>query len=316
MKTMQADNGPKHRLSVLAAIDSTIAPSRRRASERQEEHQREHNTEQKKKRMRLFDVMLAIVAVAALGAADPSQAQARKYAVEIIAFDYLDFSGLDEEFWDEDPAEPSPVGTIVPKRAVPGAALRRGVHFIVPSNLVLNNEFRRLRQSKNFRPLLHSGWLVSAPSSASAAQAVWIGERPALADDESGGVVDGAIRREKLPDPNRKIRPAVRGTVKISRSGRYLLVELDLIYDRLGDNPPPLNIVAADIADELDNADEQWLADGGDSDDGDPNAQPDHQYLLEDGFPTRYRLIARRRVSPQRLHFFDHPLFGVLMKIK
>ena len=297
MKTMQAGEGPRTWISVLAALGLTIAPSWGRAKER----------------LTLPGTIAAILSVAALGAADPGHAQGRKYAAEIIAFDYLDSSGLDEEFWEDDPDEPSPIGTIAPKRAVPGAALRRGVHFIVPSNLILNKEFRRLRLSKNFRPLLHTGWLVSAPSSANAAQAVWVGERPALADEDSGG--DGEIRREKLPDPNQKIRPAVRGTVKISRSGRYLLVELDLIYDRLGNNPPPSNIVA-DLAEGIDDGSERWVADTGDSDTGDPNAGSDHRYLLEDGFPARYRLIAKRRVSTQRLHFFDHPLFGVLLKIK
>ncbi|MBF2760064.1 MAG: hypothetical protein ISN28_07295 [Ectothiorhodospiraceae bacterium AqS1] len=311
MKTMQGARHPRTRISILAWIGSMLAPSMgRRAQARA------------KWRMRLPPVTIPamVVSILILGFADPSFAQSRKYAVEIIAFDYLDFAGLDEEFWEEDTKEPSPIGTIAPKRAVPGGALRRGVHFVMPSNLILSKEFLRLRRSKNFRPLLHTGWLVSAPSSAEAAQAVWVGERPALADEEPAAGV-GGIRREKLPDPNRKIRPAVRGTVKISRSGRYLQVELDLIYDRLGDNPPPPSMTAvAGVSEAIDEGNEQWVADIGDGDgDGDaedPNAQPDHQYLLEDGFPARYRLVAKRRISPQRLHFFDHPLFGVIMKIK
>ncbi len=266
-------------------------------------------------RISLRSAILAILAIAALCAADPGHAQGRKYAVEIIAFDYLDFAGLDDEFWESNPDEPSPFDALTPKRAVPGAALKRGVHYVIPSDLMLQKEYRRLRRSKNFRPLLHSGWLVFAPRSAESAQAVWVGERPALADESAEA--EGDIRREKLPDPTKKIRPAVRGTVKISRSGRYLQVELDLIYDRLGDNPPPVDLVAAGfegIAEGIEDGAE-GLADTS-ADTSDDDALSDHLYLLEDGFPARYRLVAKRRVSTQRLHFFDHPLFGVLLKIK
>ena len=69
--------------------------------------------------------------------------------------------------------------------------------------------------------------------------------------------------------------PAVHGTVKVSLA-RFLQVELDLVYSR------PVF-------------------------DDDP--------ALESTIPTRFRLVAERRVRSGELHYIDHPVFGVLVLI-
>ena len=71
-------------------------------------------------------------------------------------------------------------------------------------------------------------------------------------------------------------QPMVRGTVGVSLA-RYLHVELDLLYHR--------------------------PASGG-------NTAPDTNAI-----PTRFRLVSERRIRSRELHYFDHPVFGVLVLI-
>ena len=42
---------------------------------------------------------------------------------------------------------------------------------------------------------------------------------------------------------------------------------------------------------------------------------PSQAGLTELPLPTRYHLSAERRISSGELHYFDHPAFGVLIKI-
>ena len=69
--------------------------------------------------------------------------------------------------------------------------------------------------------------------------------------------------------------PVVYGNVRVSLA-RYLQLEIDLLYTRT--RPA-----------------------------GDGAADPD------DAIPTRFRLIAKRRMRSRELHYIDHPIFGVLV---
>ena len=71
--------------------------------------------------------------------------------------------------------------------------------------------------------------------------------------------------------------PVVYGNVRVSLA-RYLQIELDLLYTR----PPPVTDDAAAPADAI---------------------------------PTRFRLIAERRMRSRELHYIDHPMFGVLVLV-
>ena len=96
------------------------------------------------------------------------------------------------------------------------------------------------------------------------------------------------VRSARVPEPGAgesppSLRPAMDGTVQLYR-GRFLHLNADLLYYRAtlaGTSP---GAVA--------------LPDG----DG-------------DGFPTVFRLTQSRRMRLQELHYLDHPLFGVLVRV-
>ena len=75
-------------------------------------------------------------------------------------------------------------------------------------------------------------------------------------------------------------RPTVQGTVKVSLE-RYLHVEVDLLYSR-----PETEATAT------------------------PDAT-----LTRPTPPIQFRLAAERRMRSRELHYIDHPLFGVLVRI-
>ncbi len=226
-------------------------------------------------------VMLVTTAALAQAPQEPAAEAAlpTPYEVEIIIFANRDFDPTEERFdfapngfgddaaaglreapvFDDTtftprgaplpPVDPfTPVDPLVAARA---EALR--VRPLLPEELKLGNEHRKLRAIAAYEPLVHVGWV-----------------QPGLPEADS---VAFDLSTVGVLNP--------RGTVRVHLI-RYLHITLDLTYQAADATTPALG-----------------------SNDG----------LDEIAVAPQYRLTATRSVRSNELHYFDHPAFGVLVRI-
>lgn len=143
---------------------------------------------------------------------------------------------------------------------------------------------QRLHQSSRYRSLLHRSWSQS-PASPQRARPVYLRfppPEPSSRGETSPAANAEASPRGRIPFPSQYLRPELAGTIKLSQE-RFLHLSLDLRY---------------------------W--------------QPSEAALqeLEEGIyqtppsGSYFRLAESRRVRIQEIHYFDHPLFGVLVQIR
>jgi len=211
-------------------------------------------------------------------AADP--ALPPRYEVEIIIFANRNFDPTEERFdiapngfsddaaaalrevpvFDETTFAPreAPLPPVEPFTPVedPLAAARAEallVRPLLPEELKLGNEYRKLRAIAAYEPLVHMGWV-----------------QPGLPEEDS---VPFDLKTVGVLNP--------RGTVRVHLI-RYLHVTLDLTYQAADAARPQVG--SSDGLDEIATA-------------------------------PQFRLTTTRRVSSGELHYFDHPAFGVLVRI-
>jgi hypothetical protein len=210
-------------------------------------------------------------------AADP--ALPPRYEVEIIVFANRDFDPTEERFdfapngfgddaapelreapvFDETTFAPreaplppvDPFAAVDPLAAARAEALR--VRPLLPTELKLGNEYRKLRAIAAYEPLVHVGWVQPGLPEADAAPF----------DLKTVGVMNP------------------RGTVRV-HLGQFLHITLDLTYQALG--APTAALGSNDALDEI-------------------------------AIGPQYRLAVTRWARSNELHYFDHPAFGVLVRI-
>jgi hypothetical protein len=233
--------------------------------------------------MRVTLSSLALVAGAALAQApqapplDPELPP--RYEVEMIVFAHREFDATEERFddvlngfgdeqtglreapvFDEttftpQPAPPAPTDPFAPP-ADPLAAARAEAFMVrplLPEELKLGNEYRKLRAIAAYEPVLHMGWV-----------------QPGLPEGDS---VPFDLKTLGLLN--------LHGTVRVHLS-RFLHITLDLTYQAADTAASPLG--------STDGLDEIALA-------------------------PQYRLTATRSARSNELHYFDHPAFGVLVRV-
>jgi len=203
-----------------------------------------------------------------------------QYEVEVLVFANRDFDPNEERFsyaartFAAEPAElrevpvfdDSNFGPLAPEpapEAVPAeptdplaelAASARRIRPLLPAELKLNSEYRRLQAIAAYRPLLHAGWV-----------------QPGLPEAEAQAF-DLAVLGAFNPS----------GTVRVHLS-RFLHITLDLTYEAAAGATATPGAAAGE--------------------------------LRELAFAPRYRLRASRIARSGELHYFDHPAFGVLVRI-
>ena len=203
----------------------------------------------------------------------------RRYEVEIIVFANRAFDPTEERFdlapngfaddaaaslrevpvFDETTfaprqAPPPPVAPFTP--VDPLAAARAEallVRPLLPEELKLGNEYRKLEAIAAYEPLLHVGWV-----------------QPGLPEADS---VPFDLKTFGVLNP--------RGTVRVHLS-LFLHITLDLTYQAAEAGTPAFG-----------------------SNDG----------LDEIVIAPQYRLTATRRARSNELHYFDHPAYGVLVRV-
>jgi hypothetical protein len=225
----------------------------------------------------------ALVTTAALAqapqppAADP--ALPPRYEVEIIIFANRDFDPTEERFdfapsgfgddaaaalrevpvFDDTTFAPraAPLPPVEPFTPVDPLAAARAealmVRPLLPEELKLGNEYRKLRAIAAYEPLVHIGWV-----------------QPGLPEADS---VPFDLTSVGVLNP--------RGTVRV-HLGQFLHITLDLTYQAAEAATPQVG-----------------------SNDG----------LDEIALAPQYRLAVTRWARSNELHYFDHPAFGVLVRI-
>lgn len=210
-------------------------------------------------------------------AADP--ALPPRYEVEIIVFANRSFDPTEERFdlgpngfgddaaaalreapvFDETTFAPreAPLVPVNPLTPADPLAAARAEAFLVrpllPTELKLGLEYRKLQAIAAYEPLLHAGWVL-----------------PGLPEADS---VPFDLKTLGVVNP--------RGTVRVHLS-RFLHITLDLTYQATD--------AATTSLGSSDGLDEIVLA-------------------------PQYRLAATRSARSTELHYFDHPAFGVLVRV-
>jgi hypothetical protein len=146
----------------------------------------------------------------------------------------------------------SPPDPLAEQRAALAAALR--VVPLLPGELKLNSEYRRLQAIAAYEPLLHFGWV-----------------QPGLPEADS---TPFDLKTLGVPNPH--------GTIRVHLGTVRLHITLDLTYQATAAATP-----SPSAGDELD----------------------------EIALPPQYRLRATRSARSNELHYFDHPAFGVLVRV-
>ena len=227
-----------------------------------------------------------------LGVSAPAAAD--WYQVEVIVFRNI-HPETDGEFWDANPGLPEREGSIqlldyepagvvggtVPPAPVPYQALPEARYR-------LDGVERALKQSPEYRPLLHVAWQQPARG-ADRSRSVHLDfpQTTATSVAETGISAEApAPQLLQVPDP------VLDGTVRL-RVGRFLHVDVDMAYfpEQMpaAAGPPPVP----------------------------PAPSPaQHSIRLPEPVPADYvRLRHSRKILLNELHYIDHPLFGIVVQV-
>jgi len=220
----------------------------------------------------------------------------RWYQVEFIVFQHLNERAVDSEKWPLDVPMTDLAGSIEPRRAaMPGAGLPQAqetlsagpvaFQLLGEGEFSLGEAYRMFRRSPYYRPLLHMAWRQPGFDRGEA-PAVHVSRLP-LPLELFTSPIDPAARR---PDEARADREAaVDGVLRVYLS-RYLHVEADLVLtlptpEQAPGTMPVFNEELGLFEKELETK------------------------------PYRFRLAESRRMRSGELHYLDHPLFGLLVRV-
>ena len=282
----------------------------------------------------------------------PEAQGARWYTVEMLVFERIGDENLHDEVWLANPGRPPTDESIEINRAS-GLALAEELgeggstapyafRLLDRGHFRLGGVFSRLRDSRDYHPLLHVAWHQPGYSQRRAKHAHVQGFR-----DAAGG--SGAY------SPGADAWPVIDGTVQLY-ARRFLHLRADLLYyrrDPRSDADFPdvseASPSAAASAEEMSGGSAQAaeampVSSAEDGAEVSVSALPDNSLLATDatvdpdivsdlgtgsGLPTTgerrgvaqggpppvFRMTASRRMRPGELHYLDHPLFGVLVLV-
>ena len=210
----------------------------------------------------------------------PALAEAEAwYQVEVIIFDRLapDAGG---EQWRDTPFI-LPDDPVDPRAAeAPTEALQPApYHLLPPARHRLGGIYNVLRRTAEYQPLLHLSWQQPA---ATGRQARHVRLRHPAPDSATAPAPAEPMFIEQLIRP----QPEIDGAIRI-RGGFYLHADIDLSRFRV---IPPANKI--------------------------PPAPPiDEAAGPEATQKTRLELKETRRIKLNEIHYFDHPMYGVILQV-
>lgn len=253
----------------------------------------------------LLPVLLLLFSTQITAAAEAEQ-ETRWYDVEVIIFSQTSQQFRDSELWPMDVSLPDMENarSLLPT-AKSGATAAKPVAFSVLGNdeLTLDDEAARIKAAPELELLLHLGWRQPGlPQD----QAVTIQVHDGMLED---GSINASGKTMAPVEPHR-----MEGTLKLVLS-RYLHIYTDLLYreplpesfssDMLNTNPAvesaPLQTTAA-MAEKATEPDLFALA-------ANPfNSDMMPRYRI-------YRMQQSRRMRSSELHYLDHPVLGMVIRV-
>lgn len=217
------------------------------------------------------------------------------YEVEMVVFRHTAATAGASETWPTDPGRPDLGMASEPLEPQPGVLLP--LTRLEPNPGRLQGSFDALRRSSRYQPLGYWTWIQPGFERGSELPVrISLGADPLPGADSEGATVDAAGfpvlgSAADAPDAVAPLRRPLDGLVALGLQ-RYLYVSLDLVYAPEG-LAPALQPAARGSADDA------ALAGG---------LAPPAEFL---GF----RLRETRRLRSRELHYFDHPLFGVILLV-
>ncbi len=243
--------------------------------------------------MRRAAPLVALLALLAAGAAPAAGPARHWYAVEVVVFAWTDPAQRLTERWPEEPRVPEVPGDAVePGTLAPVPAGRPVASLPAGDASLLTGTWARLERSGAVRPLARAAWR-QAP----------LGPDEAVPVRIHGGLPEGPWLRPEAPEPTLSAEggeppadqpgvaaeagpyvppEAVDGTVRVTLS-RYLHVAVDLAYR---------GALAVEVTDPVTGA----------------RMTTERRQV--------FRLHQRRRVRLGEVHYFDHPAFGALVRVR
>ena len=234
-----------------------------------------------------------------------SPAYAAWYQVEVIVFEYVS-PDSDGELWDENPGLPDRSDSIeliteladndedTTVKNTSGDAIQDKlsskaelIPFLQSTNdkLRLDGVQRVLELSRDYRPLLHVAWQQPGLT-ANNARSVHLQKFVETGNSVADEVEDPSALKHKLVLPDDEVQVpdlAFDGTIRL-RSSSFLHVDVDVAYF-----PKFLSKESAS-----------------DSEDSSPSIQQQADYV---------RLQESRKIRLNEINYFDHPLFGVILRV-
>ena len=242
--------------------------------------------------------LAALLLVSSLTAA----AETEWFNVELIVFTRTN-PALDSEVWPENPGAPNTQDALTLPPAQAPATQGDPVPFepLAPADYQLDDAWQHLENASHYRPVLHLGWRQPGLG-AEAAKAVRVQWGMTTTPDAAGQTLDSpsavtasgdttdATVQGIDPAVDAPSGPTLDGTVEFTQS-RYLHLAVDLVYrvpvaSGYEGTDAPTNGTEGEATDGSGAVPMTWL-------------QP-------------YRLEESRRVAAGELHYFDHPVFGVI----
>jgi hypothetical protein len=231
-----------------------------------------------------------------------SSAHAAWYQVEVIVFEQLrpDLGG---EVWFENPGLPTRTDSMDLITAIPdiireGPTASAGTQPPVDDNKVLipylelpkgvlrlQKDYQILKLSADYRPLLHLAWQQPGydTDAGRAVHLVKLVETEAPQEELPPELAQIQIKEDSYTPPN----PVFDGTIRL-RTTRFLHVDVDIAYF------PGKFLQTLRLQKQNANNPEQLMV----------NQNADY-----------VRLEESRKIKLNELHYFDHPLFGILLQV-
>ncbi len=256
----------------------------------------------------LIASLLALLPMLASHAADEAEAP-EWYTIELVVFTQGGTAALASEQWPNDPGVPElhevvelfeesddPItrpSEVPAQKAMPTAFRRLDV-----DELELGEVAGKLERHRSYRRLLHLGWRQPGlPRNQS--RAVHLNSRPfsavaSVSPDtrQPASSFFSAIPFLKPSEPAAETAttPGVEGTIRLYLR-RYLHLEADLLYEN-EELSAQIGVPQAVV--------------------GNPETSP---FPAREVPVSRFRLKQQRRLRSGEIHYLDHPLFGLIVKV-
>jgi len=254
----------------------------------------------------LLHTLLLFLCGTQLATAATNDEENRWYNVEVIIFSQDSQQFRDSELWPMDVPLPKEADARSLRPAVRGgAALTQASAFtLIPNNeLTLNGEAARISSAPELKMLLHLGW-----------------RQPGLSQDQAVSirVHDGMLEDGSINSRGMAIQPAepyrMEGTLKLVLS-RYLHIYADLLYRE----PQPENATP----DLFNGTQSGTSTDAAAMPSTDASASQADLFAqaaapLSGETMPRYRIYhlqQSRRMRSGELHYIDHPVLGLIIRV-